>query len=367
MVTANDILDTETVQIDANEPFHKVVSLFKETDAIVVTDNKRYKGMLLKRCLMEPKFSMQMKVHTALSHTAKIAPTEPLQEVARVMVENRVYHLPVVSDDKVLGVVTADAIVKELTKEALGSQPVRTIMSTQPLSIAPDDTLGKVIKMFQQQDIPYLPVLDKNRVVGVITMDDILEHVAHPEVKIDGTPGHGEFAAQKTKVMDLPVKGLMRETLNFVSPETSIRDVHARMHRFDQNGILIGNEHHLDGIVTHKELLMPFTGLQKEETIAIQFHPSAAKVEGFDKDEAVDMLRGEFLRNYEKFLQTGYLHVSLEQHKEAKQGLHRVVCEMKLSGKPGVFYATQEGNGPLQAMRNAYLAIEHQINKTKHA
>ncbi len=38
---------------------------------------------------------------------------------------------------------------------------------------------------------------------------------------------------------------------------------------------------------------------------------------------------------------------------------------MKLSGKPGVFYATQEGYGPLQAMRNAFLAIEHQINKVK--
>jgi ribosome-associated translation inhibitor RaiA len=61
----------------------------------------------------------------------------------------------------------------------------------------------------------------------------------------------------------------------------------------------------------------------------------------------------------------GYLHVSLEQHKEIKQGLFRVVCEMKLSGKPGVFYATQEGYGPMQAMRNAFLAIEHQINKVK--
>jgi CBS domain-containing protein len=366
MVTANDILDTETVQIDANEPFHKIVSLFKETDAVVVTENKRYKGMLLKRCLMEPKFSMQTKVHTILSHTAKITPMETLQEIARVMVENRVYHLPVIRDEIVLGVVTADRIVQELMKEALGTQPVRTIMSTQPLIISPEDTLGKAIKMFQQQDIPYLPVLDHSKIVGVLTMDDILEHVAHPEVKIEGYTGHGDFAPQKTKTLDLAVKGIMHEHFEILSPDTSIRDVHAHMHRFDKNGILIGSEHHLDGIVTHKELLMPFAGVQKEEVIAIQFHPSTSKVEGFDKEEAVSVLRDEFLRNYEKFLQNGYLHVSLEQHKETKQGLHRVVCEMKLSGKPGVFYATHEGYGPMQAIRNAYMAIEHQINKTKH-
>ena len=73
------------------------------------------------------------------------------------------------------------------------------------------------------------------------------------------------------------------------------------------------------------------------------------------------------MKNYQKFLETGSLHVSLEQHKELKQGLHRVVCEMRLSGKPGVFYATQEGYGPMQAMKNAYLAIEHQIKKAKNA
>lgn len=137
------------------------------------------------------------------------------------------------------------------------------------------------------------------------------------------------------------------------------------MHQFEQLGILIGKENHLHGIVTHKEFLAPYTGFEKEETIAIQFHHRNNKVEGFDKIQAAKLLYAEFLKNYEKFLEVGYLHVSLEQHKETKQGLFRVVCEMKLSGKPGVFYATQEGYGPHQAMRNAFLAIEHQMNKAK--
>jgi hypothetical protein len=137
------------------------------------------------------------------------------------------------------------------------------------------------------------------------------------------------------------------------------------MHRFELTGVLIGSEHHLHGVVTHRELLAPYAGFEKEETIAIQFHHNNIKVEGFDKTETVDVLRTEFLKNYEKYLEVGYLHVTLEQHKETKHGLHRVVCKMKLSGKPGVFYATHEGYGPMQAMRNTYLAIEHQINKVK--
>ena len=51
MVTAQDILNKNVTQIDANEPFHKIITVLKDTDAVVVTENKHYKGMLLKHPL----------------------------------------------------------------------------------------------------------------------------------------------------------------------------------------------------------------------------------------------------------------------------------------------------------------------------
>jgi CBS domain-containing protein/ribosome-associated translation inhibitor RaiA len=311
---------------------------------------------------MEPNISLQTKAHTMLTHTPKLSPTLPLEEIARIMIENHVYHLPVIQNDTVLGIVTADSILKRLTEQNIGSQPIKTIMSTQPLSISPEETIGKVLHLFQHQDIPYLAIVDHNNLVGAITMNDIIERVMHPHMK---TEGHSDFTSEKRQKLDLPVKSIMQEQPLLLSPETSIRDVHTKMHRFELPGILIGAERHLHGVVTHKELLAPYAGFEKEETIAIQFHHHNINVEGFDKEQAASLLREEFLKHYEKFLVVGYVHVSLEQHKETKQGLHRVVCEMKLSGKPGVFYATHEGYGPNQAMRNAFLAIEHQINKVK--
>lgn len=151
----------------------------------------------------------------------------------------------------------------------------------------------------------------------------------------------------------------MSEQPLLLSPDTIIRDVHIKMHESELPGILIGIENHLYGIVRHKEFLAQYAKFEKEETIAIQFHHHNKSVKDFDKTQAVQFLREEFLKNYEKYLGVGYIHISLEQHKETKQGLFRVICEMKLSGKHGVFYATQEGYGPIQDMRNAYLAIEH--------
>jgi len=365
MVSAIEILNQDFVKIDANETFSKVLSLFKDTDAIVVMDGEKYQGMLLKRCLMEPKISLQTKVHTFLTHVPKLLPGTSMEEIARLMNENGVYHLPVIENENIVGIVTADDVVRKLTEQTLGSQPIKTIMCAQPLSISPEDSIGKVINMFQQKDIPYLAVVDHTKIVGSITMEDIIEKVMHPDAKIGGLTGHGDFSQEKKKKLDLPVKSIMNDQPLLISPDTTVRDVHSRMHKFEQTGILIGKENNLHGIVTHKELLAPLVGLQKQENFEIQYHHNTKTVNGFDKEQSSHLLREEFLGHYEKFLETGYLHVSLEQHKETKHGVPRVVCEMKLSSRKGVFYASHEGWGPMQAMRNSFEAIEHQIRKVK--
>jgi len=365
MVLVRDILKKDVVKIDGNESFSKVFSLFKDTDAIVITDKDKYQGMLLKRCLMKPKISLETKVHTVLTHTPKISPITPIEEIARLMVENGVYHLPVIDNENIIGIVTADDVVNILTEKTLGSQPVKTIMCTPPLSISSEEILGNVINMFHEHDIPYLAVVENNKVVGAISMDDIIEHVMHPDERLGAWTGHGDFAPGKTKKLDLPVKSIMKEKPILMSPDATIKEVHTRMHKFELNGMLIGKENNLQGIVTHKELLSSFVLFKKSELFEIQFHKNTKEIKGFDKENAVNFLREEFLKNYEKFLEFGYLHVSLEQHKEIKNTLYRVVCEMKLSSQKGVFYASHEGWGPVQAMKNTYRAIEHQLQKAK--
>jgi predicted transcriptional regulator len=288
--------------------------------------------------------------------------TTALEEIACAMVTNNIYTLPILDNEKLLGIVTADDVIKKLTEQTLGTQPIKTIMCTTPLSVNPEETIGKVLHLFRHQHIPYLPIVDHTTIVGSITLDILVKNIFHGPINVEG---RDNFVSEQRQQLDLPIKTIMQEQPLLISPETSIKDVHQKMHQFELPGVLIGKENHLHGIVTHKELLAPYAGFEKEETIAIQFHHRNTKVQGFDKEQAVELLHSEFLKNYEKYLELGYLHVSLEQHKETKQGLFRVVCEMKLSGKPGVFYATQEGYGPQQAMRNAYLAIEHQINKAK--
>lgn len=364
MVTAEDIIRKDVQTQDINSSISQAIHLFQNTDAIIVTDQGKYHGMILKRILIDPTVNPQTKLHTVLTHAPKLQLKSPLEEIARVMVENKIYTLPVLHNDTLLGVVLADDVIQKLTEQQLGTQPAKTIMSTNPLSVSPYETIGKILHLFRQEHLTYLPVLDHTTVVGAISLNMLINNVLFTPGNIDS---HEHFASEKKQKLDLPAKTIMLEQPLLLTPETTIQNVHRNMHTSETSGILIGKDNHLHGIITHKELLAPFAGFEREETIDIQFHHRNDNVQGFNKEATVQFLREEFLKNYQKFLETGSLHVSLEQHKELKQGLHRVVCEMRLSGKPGVFYATQEGYGPMQAMKNAYLAIEHQIKKAKNA
>jgi CBS domain-containing protein len=52
---------------------------------------------------------------------------------------------------------------------------VKSIMSTELVTIAPDDTLGTARQMMTERKIHHLPVTDKNsRLVGLITLTDLL-------------------------------------------------------------------------------------------------------------------------------------------------------------------------------------------------
>jgi len=55
------------------------------------------------------------------------------------------------------------------------SLTVGSIMTTQVLSVAPDDTMNKVQAIFQEHHIHHIPVVDKDKVVGIISYSDYLK------------------------------------------------------------------------------------------------------------------------------------------------------------------------------------------------
>jgi len=107
------------------------------------------------------------------------------------MHRGRIRHLPVVDREGMLvGVVTdrdlrhhlfSPRVYKDLGATAveilLKAVPVAEIMSAPAISVDPDDELMDAARLFLEEKVGSLPVVEGGRVVGIITETDMLRQI----------------------------------------------------------------------------------------------------------------------------------------------------------------------------------------------
>jgi acetoin utilization protein AcuB len=93
----------------------------------------------------------------------------------RQMRLKRIRHLVATRDGKVVGVVSSRDL------ESLGSlrlrraQIVADVMSSPAVTAAPDMTLRQAANLLRGRTIGCLPVMDEGKLVGILTLTDVLE------------------------------------------------------------------------------------------------------------------------------------------------------------------------------------------------
>ena len=103
---------------------------------------------------------------------AKISEEASIDEAAKLMLEEKVTHLPVVAEnDKLIGIVTAWDISKAV---ALKCSKLEEIMTKEVIVALQDDHIELAAEKMKKYNISSLPVVDGGkRVIGIITTDHI--------------------------------------------------------------------------------------------------------------------------------------------------------------------------------------------------
>lgn len=123
--------------------------------------------------------------------TRKVLTVEVFDSIGlarRLMVKNRVNQLPVLDDGKLVGIVTDRDIrdayptsmvidrAREIDQFA-ETYTVEEVMSHNVLTVQPSTLLVTAVKLLRRHRIGSLPVVDKGRLVGIVTRSDILDFV----------------------------------------------------------------------------------------------------------------------------------------------------------------------------------------------
>ena len=118
--------------------------------------------------------SYDLKIREVMTADVKTAtPEMPLSNVLEILRLNRISGLPVVENEKLVGVLSLEDIVRALQKNEL-SAPTSQYMTREVVTIANYDSIVNAISTFMEKQLGRLPVVDENyKLVGMITKGDI--------------------------------------------------------------------------------------------------------------------------------------------------------------------------------------------------
>jgi CBS domain-containing protein len=108
-----------------------------------------------------------------------------LSDVSKIMVRNRLRRLPVILEDGLVGVVTVFDVLGYLEEghyKGIGAEEnlstrVDEIMEKHVVTVAPEEDLGKVLSLVKESGYGGFPVVKDGKVVGVVTITDILRWI----------------------------------------------------------------------------------------------------------------------------------------------------------------------------------------------
>jgi CBS domain-containing protein len=103
-----------------------------------------------------------------------VSPETTVQDAANLMREHRIGAVVVTVGDRVLGMITdRDLAIRVLGAGLPASVSVELVMSGEAVSCAPDDDLKEALRIMRVHNIRRTPVVSEDRLVGVISLCDI--------------------------------------------------------------------------------------------------------------------------------------------------------------------------------------------------
>jgi CBS domain-containing protein len=130
-----------------------------------------------------PRESSMSTVKTALAHKRgaliHVRSGDMVIDALRQMRENRVRSVLVIDEDVLVGIVTqGDCAIKVLLPGLDAKQtPVGQVMTGNPVTVKPDDRLDGCMAIMAARRFRHLPVLEAGKVVGVISIGDVVKDI----------------------------------------------------------------------------------------------------------------------------------------------------------------------------------------------
>ena len=104
---------------------------------------------------------------------ATLDSNEDVRTAAKKMIDENIGSIIVVQDDRLVGILTKSDYVRAFANEKEKTKKVGDLMSKPVITCEPETQITDLIDIMRLNGIRHIPVVKKNKVVGIVTDFDL--------------------------------------------------------------------------------------------------------------------------------------------------------------------------------------------------
>jgi len=191
----SQIMSSPALTIDKDLSLVDAIDIIKknEVSRLVVLQNGRIVGVMTEKDIVRDLGSARVynlplgRMHVSsvmTSNPITVAPDVMAKRAAELMLDHDISGLPVVEGDKLAGMITK----LDFAKVCINYDDVYVgqVMQSSPTTVSPGERVVHVRRLLLEEDLLAAPVMEGRELVGIVTMRDVLmKLVAFQEVVPD--------------------------------------------------------------------------------------------------------------------------------------------------------------------------------------
>jgi len=352
--------------VNENDTLSKCLEFFKneKPQVLAVVDvTGNYVGVITRRWILRSKFDPWVtKVKNLTKRAPEISPTYTISKIARLMIESGIRQLPVFENEQLLGFIADEDIIRTAVNQEWGKNQINSVMTRAPYTIDATRSVGAVINLFREQGFSHVPVMDDGKIIGIISIRDILEKIFQPNKR----QTKGDKMGEKIETFNIPAKSIMSSPIVTVDANATLREAEEKMQKHNISCLATTINDKLVGIITNLDFL---ESISQSETITprltIQFGVKNTRI---TKDQQAFMMDefDAFTRKYREAFQSGTLFVYIKTHGTSNtRETPFIHCRLQFRTAKGAFVSSGESWGIEATFKTAIDRMDRRLLRSK--
>ncbi|MBI4130038.1 CBS domain-containing protein [Candidatus Roizmanbacteria bacterium] len=309
-IQAKDLLKTSGILMGAPDDTlaETLEKLTRTHDAVFIFDeHKKFLGIINPYyTIFKSNYPGTTKVQNCLFHPPILSLATYIWDIAKLMVESKIYFLPVFDNSTFAGIVSINRILRTIKTDPKLLRQLQLVLKKPMITIQQHATLTEAYTLMRDKQVSRLPVVNMHEhLVGIVSRYDIQRAIAEPKEK----PRFLSRVGEKEKFLEQSLDGYFRKVVVTATPDETIASILDKIITNTIGSIVVIDKNRKAvGIVSNHDILRALNALRPKHEPKLDLHVAKE----FTEQTQLEQMIGQFISKVNKFTPVQQIRVVLE-------------------------------------------------------